>query len=468
MSTMKELYKVRNINISLLDETTNEPLLEIPCDFGMIKDNGGILFLETHIFNDEDYDNFNFNRLGCPASARMLSFDDVEIEIPFMAFTKKTGKEHEVIFRCFDYIIVHEQDIYYALKKSEEPEMIDSQLLRIDLWGLDLLISPDLSTTLIVSDAPFEMVLYTDEENGGTYIHFPCNKDVVHNTLTEELFKEFRYSLMGYLSLINGASVQITKEYYNGYFKIYSYDRMENLSRFYYTCGNAQFVRLSSSLVEFDNYVRWNKVLNLNKFVHHICTSQQVKSYEDSSFILILAFEGLCKKYLEIQNEEKVPRKVVSKSSFKVIRKELLDIVNNHSEISSQASVKFKNNIERLNSSDLATKKFSLLLDDLNIEQTDDIIRITKQVRSTLVHEAELKDYSDYQLLSEVIIESILRLICSKIDRHSYFKDKVIKGEVPNLSFQEFVNEKKLNVNEEPIFNEYDKRIKGMFYKLTC
>ena len=96
---MKELYKVRNINISLLDETTNEPLLEIPCDFGMIKDNGGILFLETHIFNDEDYDNFNFNRLGCPASARMLSFDDVEIEITFMAFTKKRGKEHEVIFR---------------------------------------------------------------------------------------------------------------------------------------------------------------------------------------------------------------------------------------------------------------------------------------------------------------------------------------------------------------------------------
>ncbi len=33
---MKELDKVRNINISLLDKTTYEPLLDIPCEFGKI------------------------------------------------------------------------------------------------------------------------------------------------------------------------------------------------------------------------------------------------------------------------------------------------------------------------------------------------------------------------------------------------------------------------------------------------
>lgn len=46
---MKELYKVRNINISLLDKTTYEPLLDIPCEFGKIIDKEGIIFLETHI-----------------------------------------------------------------------------------------------------------------------------------------------------------------------------------------------------------------------------------------------------------------------------------------------------------------------------------------------------------------------------------------------------------------------------------
>ena len=51
---MKELYKVRNINISLLDKTTYEPLFDIPCEVGHIIEKEGVLFLETHIFN-EDY-----------------------------------------------------------------------------------------------------------------------------------------------------------------------------------------------------------------------------------------------------------------------------------------------------------------------------------------------------------------------------------------------------------------------------
>ena len=134
---MKELYKVREITISLLDRTTHEPFLDIPCEFGVIIEKEGILFFETHIFNNEDFSKFNYANLGCPACAKMYSFDDIEIEVPFMAFIKMTSKENTVFFRCFDYITIHEEDVLYSYKKSEDPEMKPSQLLRVDLWGLD-------------------------------------------------------------------------------------------------------------------------------------------------------------------------------------------------------------------------------------------------------------------------------------------------------------------------------------------
>ena len=65
---------------------------------------------------------------------------------------------------------------------------------------------------------------------------------------------------------------------------------------------------------------------------------------------------------------------------------------------------------------------------------TEKINTLFKKVRSTLVHEATLNEYEDYQLLSELIREIILRLINSKLERYSSFVDKMFKGESPNLS----------------------------------
>ena len=180
---MQKLYKVRNINISLQNKTTFEPFLDIPCEFGMIMEKEGILFIETYLFNKESSDKvLKYDVVGCPASISMSSFGGIEIDAPNMVFTGWTTKENKLTFRCLEYITVNEEDAFYAFKKSEEPEMAASQLLRIDLWGLDLLITPNFSTTLIVSDAPFEMELCSDDENGCTFIQFHLNKDVVHNT----------------------------------------------------------------------------------------------------------------------------------------------------------------------------------------------------------------------------------------------------------------------------------------------
>lgn len=453
----KELYKVRNITISLLDKTSRDPNTSIICEFGVVTEKEGILYLVTHILNYDDFSVFDYKSLGCRASAKMTTFNNIEIEASWMKFTEMTTNENTVIFKCFEYITVKEEDKYYSYQISMGNEMVYSQLLTVDFWGLDLLVKYQTNPLLIVANAPFEIQIYKDKKLDIMCASFPCNNKVAHNTLTDELFELFRESLVGYLSLINGARVQITKEHYNGFIKIYSYNRIDNIDRSLYTCGNAKLFSPSPVLFEFDNYVRWNSLINLNKFIHHLCTAEQVIDYEDRSFILILAFEGLSKRYYELQ-KDRIAKKIISKSSFKRLKKELEDIIYKQEELDDDSKLKLIKGIPSLNDVGLATYKFRLILEDLNIPQTEEIQLLLKNVRSTLVHEAELKDYADCILLSELIREIILRLINSKVKRHSRFTENVFLGEPPNLPFAQYLNEK-LNLTVPPIISKYDERI---------
>ena len=456
---MKEIYKVRQITISILDENTHEIVKEVSCDFGIIKEKEGILFLETHIFKDDDFAFFNHDTLGCLASAKMKSFNGIEIEAHQMAFVEMKTDECTVTFRCFSYITVKEEDRYYKYQKSIENKLLPNHLLRIDLWGLDLLVKANHNTQLVVANVPFEMHIDKDTQNDVMYAQFSYNEEFTHNILTVDLFDLFRNSFVGYLSLINGARVQIVKEYFNAFVRIYSYNRIENITRSYYTCGYTKLYPLSPILFEFDNYVRWSKVLNLNKFVHHLCTAQQVLDFEDRSFILILAFEGLCKQYLELQ-KDKVLHKIIPQHSFEQLKSKFLKTLNEYSDIDTESSNKIKDGINRLNDTNLATYKFRLILEDLKIEQTKEIKKLIKNVRSTLVHEAKLQEYADYQLLSELIREIILRIINSKVRRHSYFATKVFIGDPPNLSYADYIKKYKLSIDEPAIISEYDERIR--------
>ena len=77
-----------------------------------------------------------------------------------------------------------------------------------------------------------------------------------------------------------------------------------------------------------------------------------------------------------------------------------------------------------------------------------------------MVHEARLKGHEDYQLLSELIREVILRLINSKVERYSEFSDPTFIGDAPNLSYEKFIAMHDLDVNEPAIISQYDNRIK--------
>lgn len=191
-----------------------------------------------------------------------------------------------------------------------------------------------------------------------------------------------------------------------------------------------------------------------------MCSAQQEINFEESAFILILVFEGLCKKYIDIHDKEVVSRKIIPNDTFEKIKKDFNEIVDEHKDIPAIDITRFKEAINRLNDAGLATYKFYLILDELNIQRSKEIVNLIKKVRPTLVHEAEVKDYSDFVLLSELIREIILRLICSTVERHSDLEKKVILGEAPNLSFHKFIEKNKLTAKVDPVFDEFDPRIK--------
>ena len=133
---MKELYKVHRITVSLL----SEPYLDILCEFGLVMEENGVLFFETHIFDNECFDKV-FNRgVGSSAIAKMTSFDDIIIEIPDMVITKIETKGKKITFQCINYIIVYEEDKFFSSKKykdlllSDKTHIILQTYARLSFW----------------------------------------------------------------------------------------------------------------------------------------------------------------------------------------------------------------------------------------------------------------------------------------------------------------------------------------------
>ena len=197
--------------------------MNLTCEFGAIIEEEGILFLETYVFDEKTFQKiFKAKNLSHTFKGQMITFDNIEIEIPLMSLNEMTTHENKLTYKCIDYITVKRENFCLSPLELKGEEPNHGQLFRVDFWGLDLLLSSNNSTILIVSNIPFEIKFEKNNKEGNLYACFPTNKLVTHNTITDELFSLFRESLIGYLSLINGASVQIIKESYYGYFRIYS------------------------------------------------------------------------------------------------------------------------------------------------------------------------------------------------------------------------------------------------------
>lgn len=97
---MKEIYKVRKIEIDLYSSTAQESQLSIECEFGIIIEKEGVLFLETHIFDKELFDKIiaELKSIKILANAKMLSFSNIEIETSLMEMSFISTNENKVSF----------------------------------------------------------------------------------------------------------------------------------------------------------------------------------------------------------------------------------------------------------------------------------------------------------------------------------------------------------------------------------
>ena len=84
---MEELYKVRQVSIQILNNDTDETSMDFDCEFGTIIEQEGIKYLECYIFEKDIFDELFRNYLDCHAKAKMVSFDYIDIEIPYLAIT---------------------------------------------------------------------------------------------------------------------------------------------------------------------------------------------------------------------------------------------------------------------------------------------------------------------------------------------------------------------------------------------
>ena len=81
---MKEIYKVRKIEIDLYSSPVQESQLSIECEFGIIIEKEGVLFLETHIFDKELFDKIIVG--GCVKMHTLFFFYDKAPTFPSRGF----------------------------------------------------------------------------------------------------------------------------------------------------------------------------------------------------------------------------------------------------------------------------------------------------------------------------------------------------------------------------------------------
>lgn len=156
---MKEIYKVRKIEIDLYSSTAQESQLSIECEFGIIIEKEGVLFLETHIFDKELFDKIiaELKSIKILANAKMLSFSNIEIETSLMEMSFISTNENKVSFLCYNYITIKDGNKYNTYSLEQKHSQNPSRLLRIDFWGLNLIIKSQHSSNLIVGDAPLKL-----------------------------------------------------------------------------------------------------------------------------------------------------------------------------------------------------------------------------------------------------------------------------------------------------------------------
>jgi hypothetical protein len=434
--------------------------LKIPFDFGIVFESEGILTFEISISKTFDSIKFredeNDKYFDTSFTAFCNSDRNDKIEIRKLHFSTISVGTLQGKLTCYDRIIhtkKKESPFEKGIKSKKNPKLHYLELEGLKMQFIDIteeirnrhgIKSRDLNhhnrdhtlAQLVYKNSSYSQLFYKSEKNQNIIVEFPDNGS--RKNLSYKTYLQFKLNYVYSLSLLNGAQVRIRKEYTGDFYSgnkvdahitiLYSFKQISNERYDHYIPLNDLFSR-SDNIINsfftrnFNNYINWDKKIDLDSIVFYFINSVQAKSMEEIAFIQMIAFERLTTLYAEYKGEKEIF--MPSKKEYENIKTDFLEILEKHkSKFGDTYNIaKSKlcnlNQVKRLSTTD----KMYRLINDVNIEITEEIRLLVEQMRHKTIHRGELekgeKKVANFYLLDELIQEIILRLVGYNGSRHS-------------------------------------------------
>ncbi|MFM9944670.1 MAG: hypothetical protein ACKVQB_05500 [Bacteroidia bacterium] len=444
---MKEVYRIKEGTIQCENKT-------IPFYFGLIFEEEGLFFFDFYI--SESFDLYGLK------NSKLLNYDftmfaktEINNEIEANELYIKTIYWNQSKIQMVSYgHLQHTDNSFKSLidkdKKEENPILyfLEIEGLKIEFSNLTETIrarsgvkiddfnnsNRDHTTALLIYDSPTNLgcnnILFTfskNKENDNIIVALPNGGEIGRNILHYSTFKEFKRELVSLLSFLNGAEVEIRKEFIGGFYNIgrvnsqtiitYSFKNIKNERYNNYVPINSGF-HISKNILNsvfihcFNKYIEANKKLDLNSIIFYMNGAEQARSIEQKFFIQIIAFERLSQKYIEtIKDSETF---IIPDKDFKKVKHDLLNVLKSHSEILGNKFDILSGRIGDIHKAKSAKYKFLKLLEYAKIEITPDIKNIIEEVRHKSIHRGEIGK-ARQGLINSLTLDQLLRDIILNI-----------------------------------------------------
>ena len=459
---MEELYRLKKG--SLFNEKFQKDIR-----FCLVYNDEGMLKLDLYYDSDKEYSRSEVHDIMSePFNLHAITIKDETVQIEGLQVTLFSNGDGFLKLTCHSRFVISEKEYDHsevlALQKNINREQI---LYSLELEGMkikftdlthkaEILDSGDIGDMIdFVRDHTDTALAYKRDEENFSQMYKATITEVdslrkeknlklrfTEETLEYSEYLKFKDDLICFLSLINGAEVAIRREVYGSEFapahtSIHSFKNVDNQKYSSYIPVNSPFhsgeeIIPFLFLFCFDNYRKYNKILDLNYTVRFLCNATQASSIEQSFITLIVAFERLAsfasqiiekKLLLETGEFKKLKDRLINE--IDKLESEAIEFLNSEEKAErSRAYNKFKNKICSLNNTDkIAQNKFEQLIEYGNINLTPEIKNIIIKVRNESIHEGNIGEWPDslknYFVLVELLRDIILNLINYKKVRDS-------------------------------------------------
>jgi hypothetical protein len=453
---MAEAYRIKRGNLSIVN-------IEIPVDFGFVIEEDGVFYFEIYVedhfnllsFMDSNVDVYRNNYFGLKTTTVLND----SLEATDLSIIKIDPSNSFIKLHSSGFIKHTKRNYNYDDEDNAVPHGIIDSLLFLELEGLRMQftestytsrmrngveisdftdIKKDFTSAVLLYNNPkkdrcnnFKFTFFGSENSDNIYVELPHYWEVGPNVVDYELYMEIKNDLIGFLSLLNGATVVIRREFSGGYYSGRNVDSEIVLTHSFRTIKNESYNKYiplndpinvglftleKSFLYCFDSYVLENKKLDLNSIIFYLCGAEQSRSIQERFFIQIIALERLAQKYIQTINSSDTF--IVEESLFSLIKNDLIAVLDMHRKGAVKSDIdRLKGKIGDVNRVKRTSTeyKFMKLLEYARIDITPDIQLIIDEVRHKSVHHGEIGDGSvgvrNYIVLDELLRDIILNII---------------------------------------------------------